>query len=79
MTQMIISIDVLWCGVRIIWLTGVLGVFVDRSFLESFNTTFIGNIKKLSRNQFFFFFFPHKKFLKIFSKPMHLGHPLTFP
>ena len=77
MTQMIISIDVLWCGVRIIWLTGVLGVFVDRSFLESFNTTFIGNIKKLLRNQFFFF--PHKKFLKIFSKPMHLGHPLTFP
>ena len=61
---MIISIDVLWCGVRIIWLTGVLGVFVDRSFLESFNTTFIGNTKKLSRNQYFFFFFSPKKVSK---------------
>ena len=28
---------------------------------------------------FFFFFFPHKKFMKIVTKPVPSGHPLTFP
>ena len=36
------------------------------------------NIKKLSKKSIIFFF-SHKKFLKLFSKPMPLGHQLIFP
>jgi len=48
---------------------GALRAFVNGQFLESFNITFIGNIKNCEKNQLFFFF-SLKKFLKIFPKPM---------
>ena len=45
--------------------------------MKVFNTTFMGNIKKLSKKLIILSFF-HKMFLKIVYKPMHLGHSLTF-
>ena len=59
-------------------LTDVLRVSVKRPFLKSFNTTFMINIKNCKK-KLITFFFSYKKFLKIFSKPMPLVHPLTFP
>ena len=40
-----------------------------RQFYESFDITLLENIKKVKKLVFFFF---HKKFLKIFTKPMLL-------
>ena len=41
-----------------------------RKFYESFDITLLENIKKSKKIRVFFFF--HKKFLKIFTKPMLL-------
>ena len=49
---------------------------VNKLFKKN-DVTFIGNIKKCLKNEFFFFF-SHKKFLKIFLKSIILWHPLTF-
>ena len=53
---------------------GALRTIVNNLFYESLDTTLMWNIK--SRQNIFLF--SHKKFLKIFSKLMPLGHSLTF-
>ena len=53
--------------------------FVNELYYESFYTTSMENIKNCKYiyiSKFFFFY--HKKFLKIFSKPIFLEYPLTF-
>ena len=45
----------------------VFTIFINGSCLKIVDTTFMKNIKKLSKNQFFFFF-SYKKFLNIFRK-----------
>ena len=50
-------------------LTDALRAFVNRPFLESFNTFFYGKYKKLSKKSVTFFF-SHKTFLKTLPKPM---------
>ena len=48
--------------------------YINEPFKKTFNTTFMRNIKIEKKNPFF----SHKKFLKIFYKPMPLRHLLTF-
>ena len=43
-----------------VWLMDVFRIFVKRLFKKSFDITFIRNIKKVMKNQLFFFSFPLK-------------------
>ena len=60
------------------WLTGSFKAFVNKLFKENFDTIFIlKKCKNLYKNQLIFYF-PIKKFLKIFLKLIILAHPLNF-
>ena len=59
---------------------GALKTFVNKLFKESFNTTFMGNIKKKTIKKFkLLFSFLINKFLKIFHKPLSIENSLAFP
>ena len=47
----------------------ILNAFINKLFQKNFNTIFIKNIKSCED---FFFSFSHKKFLKIFYKPIRI-------
>ena len=56
---------------RSFMLTGALWAIVNKLFSESFYTTFMEKKKKRnSSKQLISFFFSHKKFIKIFPKPI---------
>ena len=50
---------------------------LNKLYKESFDTTFMGNIKSYKK-KLIILSFSHKFFLKIVPQPMLLGHPLTF-
>ena len=60
--------------------TYVFKKIVNKLFLKSFDTSFMGNIKNHQKKVtvFFFFLFSYKKFLKLFLKSISLRHLLTF-
>ena len=57
-------------------LTSVFRAINDKLFQESFETTFIENIKSCKKTLIFFLY---KKFLKIVLKLIFLRYLLTFP
>ena len=74
------TIIILW-----VLLIDALRTIVNKIFKESFDTTFMENIKnchgkykKLSKQLQIAFFFFHQKFLKIVYKQISLDYPLTF-
>ena len=54
-------------------LTNALMTFVNKLLKESFNITFMRNIKRSQKNLLLFFFY----YIKVYSKPMALSYPLT--
>ena len=60
-------------------ITDVFKTIVNKLFLKSFDTSFMGNIKNHQKKvTIFFFLFSYKKFLKLFLKPISLRRLLTF-
>ena len=54
-------------------LTRVFRKIVNKLFSEKIYNMFMKNINKSQSKKLITIFFSHKKFLKIYFKPMHLG------
>ena len=59
-------------------LTSILRTIINKSYYESFNITFMENIKMCQKKLIVLSFFK-KMFLKIITKPIFLRNLLTFP